>query len=204
MNTYVYHPEQRDVWGDHFFPTGVVLPWDRVPGDFGPDFVSRPDITPQLNRWYCVEFMVRANTPGLRDGRIAAWLDGALIADFPNLRLRDIDTLKIDRFGVSSHIKSNTNNETYMYYDNVVAATSYIGPRSSGSPVEPVAACNAIRVGKKVTAVLHDISGRTVSRQPVEWKREKSLKPPNPTLPNRLYLVKVMGETVMPKKVVVR
>jgi hypothetical protein len=52
--------------------------------------------------------MVRANTPGQRDGRIACWLDGKLIADFPNLRLRDVATLKMDRAGLMLHIKSNT------------------------------------------------------------------------------------------------
>ena len=23
LNAYVYHPDQRDIWGDHFFPTGT-------------------------------------------------------------------------------------------------------------------------------------------------------------------------------------
>lgn len=128
LNIYVYHPEQRSQWGDHFFPTGTVLPNSSEPFDFGPDFESRPDVLPELDRWYCYEYMVRANTPGQRDGRITAWLDGVLVADFPNLRLRDVDTLKIDRFGVSFHIGSNPNGETHRWYDNVVAATSYIGP----------------------------------------------------------------------------
>ena len=66
----------RDQWGDHFFPTGIVLPNSSTPFDFGPDFVARPDVIPVLGRWYCYEFMVKANTPGQRDGRIAFWLDG--------------------------------------------------------------------------------------------------------------------------------
>jgi hypothetical protein len=128
LNIYIYHPEQRSMWGDHFFPTGIVLPYSAMAYSFGPDFVKRPDVTPELDRWYCYEYMVKANTPGQRDGRITFWLDGALVADFPNLRLRDIDTLKIDRFGLSFHIGSNPNGETKKWYDNVVAATSYIGP----------------------------------------------------------------------------
>jgi hypothetical protein len=128
LNIYIYHPEQRSQWGDHFFPTGVVLPNSSVPGNFGDEFVARPDIVPQLGRWYSYEVMVKANTPGLRDGRIACWLDGEMIADFTNLRLRDVDTLKIDRFNLSLHIGSNTAGETWKWYDNVVAATSYIGP----------------------------------------------------------------------------
>ena len=128
LNIYVYHPEQRSQWGDHFFPSGGVTPYSPDPFDFGPDFVSRPDVVPDLDRWYCYEYMVKANTPGLRDGRIAFWLDGVLAADFQNLRLRDIDSLKIDRFGLSFHIKSNTNGVSRKWYDNVVAASEYVGP----------------------------------------------------------------------------
>jgi hypothetical protein len=128
LNLYVYHPEQRDDYGDHFFPTGVVLPNTSLPFDFGPDFVSRPDVTPELGRWYAYELFVRANTPGQRDGRITIWLDGELIGDFPNLRFRDVDTLTLDRFNLSFHARSNSAGETKKWYDNVVAATAYIGP----------------------------------------------------------------------------
>jgi len=128
LNAYVYHPEQRSAYGDHFFPDGKVLPNTSIPGNFGPEFVARPNVVPELNRWYAYEVMLRANTPGIRDGRIAFWLDGKIIADFRNLRLRDIATLKINRFGLSLHIGSNTRSETRKWYDNVVAAKSYIGP----------------------------------------------------------------------------
>ncbi len=128
LNVYIYHPEQRDVWGDHFFPTGIVLPNTSLPYDFGPEFVPRTDVIPELDRWYCWEVMVKANTPGQRDGRIAFWLDGVLAADFPNLRLRDVDTLTIDRFGVGFHVHSNPTGPQTKWYDNVVAADSYIGP----------------------------------------------------------------------------
>ena len=51
-----------------------------------------------------------------------------MVADFENLRFRDVASLKIDRFGLSFHIGSNPNGQTSKWYDNVVAATSYIGP----------------------------------------------------------------------------
>jgi hypothetical protein len=127
MNVYIYHPEQRDNYGDHFFPSGLVLPNTSIPYDFGPDFKPQPEVIPELDHWYCYEYMVKANTPGQRDGRITLWVDGKQIADFGNLRLRDIDTLKIDRFNLSLHAR-NTPKETKKYYDNVVAAKSYIGP----------------------------------------------------------------------------
>ena len=128
LNVYVYHPEQRDLYGDHFFPTGLVSPNTSLPFDFGPDFVPRRDVIQELDRWYCYEVMVQANTPGQRDGRIAFWIDGVLAMDFMNLRLRDVDTLTIDRFGVGFHAGSNPNGEQKKWYDNIVAADAYIGP----------------------------------------------------------------------------
>lgn len=133
LNLYVYHPEQRDIWGDHFYPTGRVVPFDLTPGDFGPDFISRPEVIPERGRWYSYEIMVKVNTPGQRDGRIAMWLDGVLMADFLNIRLRDTTNLRIDKFTLDLHIRNNNLGISKKYYDNVVAATSYIGPVGSGS-----------------------------------------------------------------------
>ena len=129
LNVYIYHPEQRSDYGDHFFPSGLVQPNTSLPHAFGPRFVPRPDFVPELDRWYCFEYMLKANTPGQHDGRVACWMDGKLIADFPNLRFRDIDTLKIDRFGVGLFIANNSRRENKKWYDDVVAATSYIGPQ---------------------------------------------------------------------------
>lgn len=137
LNIYIYHPEQRDVWGDHFYPTGRVVPFDRTPGNFGPSFVARPEVVPQRGRWYAYEVMVKANTPGLRDGRIAMWLDGALIADFPNLRLRDTADLKVDRVNLSLHANGGIQSVSKKWYDNVVIAKSYIGPTYDGGPTAP-------------------------------------------------------------------
>jgi hypothetical protein len=128
LNVYIYHPEQRDNYGDHFFPDGRVMPNTSIPYDFGPDFVARPNVIQDLDRWYGYEVMLRANTPGQRDGRITCWLDGAVIADFPNLYLRDFDTMTIDHFSLSLHFGQNPTIETRKWYDNVVAATAYIGP----------------------------------------------------------------------------
>jgi hypothetical protein len=132
LNAYVYHPDQRDIWGDHFFPTGIVLPFSSAPFNFGPDFVPRPEVTPVLGRWYSYEFMVQANTPGQRNGRIAMWLDGQVIADFQNLRLRETTALKIDRFSIDLHVHTNNLAVARKWSDNVVVATSYIGPMVAG------------------------------------------------------------------------
>lgn len=109
-NCYVYHPGQADRFGDHFFPSGKVLPFSSArsgSATFGKDFVAREDVVPALDRWTCCELMVKANTVGERDGRIAFWIDGRLAADFPGLRLRDVNALTIDRFSLNLHIGRN-------------------------------------------------------------------------------------------------
>jgi hypothetical protein len=78
--------------------------------------------------------MVKANTPGPRDGRIAFWLDGQLLTDFPNLRLRETTALTIDRFTIDLHVFKNSLAIARKWYDNVVAATSSIGPMVSNTP----------------------------------------------------------------------
>lgn len=40
----------------------------------------QPQAAPR-GRWQCVEVMMKLNTPGQRDGRLALWLDGKLIMD---------------------------------------------------------------------------------------------------------------------------
>ena len=132
LNVYCYHPEQGSNFGDHFYPPGRVVPGSEARSGcatFGTRFSPRPDLIPELGRWYCYEYMLEANIPGRRDGRIACWLDGKLVADFPNLRLRDTDTLKINRFGIGLFIAKNDTRESTKWYDDVVAATSYIGPQ---------------------------------------------------------------------------
>src|SRR5262245_44863749 len=127
---YVYHPDQRSDYGDIFYPTGEVSPNTSLPGNFGASFVSRPNVAPALDRWQCYELMIKANTPGQRDGRIGMWLDGKLIGDFPNMRFRDVATLKIDYLSIGGYISPNQARPNKLWYDDVVAATSYIGPRS--------------------------------------------------------------------------
>src|SRR4051812_43362508 len=43
LNIYLYHPEQRGPWGDHFFPTGIVMPGTLTPFTYGEGFAARPD-----------------------------------------------------------------------------------------------------------------------------------------------------------------
>ena len=128
---YVYHMDQQHQWGEQFYPSGKTLP--RVNAArriFGPSFVPRQDFLPIRGRWYCNEFMVQANTPGQRDGRVAFWVDGTLAADFPNLRFRTVDALKVNGIQVGMY-ESRDNGLKRVWIDDIVLATAYIGPMAN-------------------------------------------------------------------------
>ena len=129
-HAYVYHMNQRSGWGDHWYPDGLVIPGE-TPNDFGADFVPRPLHLPETNEWYSVELMVQLNTPGDRDGRIAAWINGELIADWGNVKFRDTADLKIDRIQLNLGASSNSDNTNLQWFDNLVVAKSYIGPMTT-------------------------------------------------------------------------
>ena len=139
---YVYWPGQRSSFGDHWYPDGMVKPvvsgignlgeWLAFPNQY-PDFKPMPDFLPERNRWYCYELMVRANTPGQRDGEVKYWIDGNLVSDFPNLNIRSVSTLKMDEAHIGLHAM-HSERVNKKWYDNVVIATKYIGPMASSSP----------------------------------------------------------------------
>lgn len=198
-NVYIYHPEQRTNYGDHFFPNGQVMPNTSIPFDFGPDFVSRPNVTPGLGRWYCHEVMLKANTVGLRDGRVACWLDGVLIADFPNLRFRNVDSLKIDRFNVSLHAGSNPVCATRKWYDNIVAATSYIGPMNTGLGVNGYQKphINGSVKGNwrgmfGTKAAVYTIAGQRISASLVDIENCRTM---GSRIPNGIYIITGVSKT---------
>jgi len=132
MDIYCYHMDQGRKWGDILYPTGEVHPAENQ-GMFGEHFVPRPNLMAERGRWHCYELMVQTNTPGERDGRVAFWVDGKLAGDFPNLRLRSVAALKINYIVMVSY-SSSVRPHTTHWYDDIVAATSYIGPQAMTHP----------------------------------------------------------------------
>ena len=128
---YCYHMDQGSQWGDVFLPTGDISPNQRKFSGSG--FTSRPNVIPPRDKWIAYELMVHANTPGQADGRIAFWIDGALKADFPGLRFRSTTALKENFVILSSYASTQRPNQR-LWYDDIVVAKSYIGPRTTGAP----------------------------------------------------------------------
>ena len=66
----------------------------------------------ERGRWYCYELMVKVNTPGERDGRVAFWVDGKLSGDFPSLRFRSTPLLQANRINLVTYASSLRPNTT--------------------------------------------------------------------------------------------
>jgi hypothetical protein len=134
LHFYCYNMDQGSQYGDLLYPDGLIIP-GASGVDFGAEFVPRPNLNPERGRWYSFEVMVKANTPGVRDGRIAFWVDGQLTGDFPNLRLRSETGLMLNHVAISTYSSEVHSNKT-LWYDDVVAATSYIGPMVTGGAAD--------------------------------------------------------------------
>jgi Polysaccharide lyase 14 len=93
----------------------------------GTQFLPQTQFAPQPGRWYCLEIMLKPNTPGKADGEQALWVDGKLIGHWTGLHLRDTENLKINGFWLQLAVAEDSP-PTVMWCDDVVVAKSYIGP----------------------------------------------------------------------------
>jgi hypothetical protein len=81
-------------------------------------------------RWICVEFMLKHNTPGQADGEQAFWIDGALQGHWTGINWRKTAALKANALTLESYFTDRwtKNPVNVVCFDNVVIARRYIGP----------------------------------------------------------------------------
>ena len=86
------------------------------------------------DKWICVEFMLKHNTPEQPDGEQAFWIDGALLGHWKGINWRKSATLKANALTVESYITDRWTKHTVntVFFDNIVIAKSYIGPAGKG------------------------------------------------------------------------
>ena len=87
----------------------------------------------QNNRWYCIEQYAKMNTPGANDGILRAWVDGKPAFEKTDIRMRDVDTLKIEAVWLNVYLGGTwtSKSDHHLYIDNVAIARNYIGPKAS-------------------------------------------------------------------------
>lgn len=114
-NFYSYWPDMEKsgdgkYWGNSFY----------VPGS--------PPIP--RDRWICVEFMLRHNTPGKADGSQAYWIDGRLQGRWEGIAWRRNPTLTANALTLETYVTDRWTKRqiNVVDFDNVVIARAYIGP----------------------------------------------------------------------------
>lgn len=83
------------------------------------------------DKWICAEFMLRHNTPGKSDGEQAFWIDGELRGHWRGINWRKSPDLWANAFTLESYVTDRwtKNRVNVVYFDNVVIAKEYIGPK---------------------------------------------------------------------------
>lgn len=114
--------------------------WKMKPDGLGKHwgnwFQPQPDQVPKPETWLCVEWRVKANTAGKDDGELDCWIDGKKCGEFRNISWRSTDTLKVNKVQISlwlepsGYARAGGGTSRTVWYDDVVVATEYIGPKS--------------------------------------------------------------------------
>ena len=119
-NFYSYFPDMKKSRDGHYW---------------GNSFVGDEKIQIKRGRWYCVEMMVKANTPGENDGEQAFWIDGKLGGRFTDIRWRDVKNLKVTCFWLLLYVHASKR-VNRVWFDNVAVSTRPIGPIPGRSEVK--------------------------------------------------------------------
>jgi hypothetical protein len=82
------------------------------------------------DRWICVEFMLKHNTPDQPDGEQAFWIDGSLLGHWKGISWRKAAPLKANALTLETYITDHWTKKpvNVVFFDNVVIARRYIGP----------------------------------------------------------------------------
>ncbi len=113
-------------------PIGFYCYHVDMKGQYGSSWLWAQDRLGYLknNRWYCVEQYAKMNTPGRKDGILRGFVDGKLAFEKTDVRMRNVDTLKIETVWLNVYLGGSWTAQSnhHLYIDNVVIARNYIGP----------------------------------------------------------------------------
>jgi hypothetical protein len=82
------------------------------------------------DRWICVEFMLKHNTPGTADGEQAFWIDGVLQGHWKGFDWRKTPQLRANALTLEAYVTDRwtKNPVNVVEFDSAVIARRYIGP----------------------------------------------------------------------------
>ncbi len=104
---YCYHADMQGRYGSHWV-------WEIE--DLG--YLAN-------NRWYRIKQYAKMNTPGKNDGILRGWVDGKLAFENTDIRMRDVDALKIETVWINVYLGGtwSAESEHHLYIDNVTISS---------------------------------------------------------------------------------
>jgi cephalosporin-C deacetylase-like acetyl esterase len=116
-----------------FYTYWMDMKRDRDGNYWGNMFAPpKPDqIVLKRGLWYCLEQMIKANTPGQADGEMAGWIDGKLYVHLKGFRWRTSQDVRLKRISLGLYIHQSRR-PNMVWYDDVALSTGYIGPTETG------------------------------------------------------------------------
>lgn len=106
---------------------------------WGTNNIASPPVITPLGAWTCLEARVQANTNGQSNGVQTLWVDGSQVGQWPGIRFRTDDALKVNSLGlrhyVTDDVYASGQTEETVWFDDVVVSTAPIGcgPAASGT-----------------------------------------------------------------------
>ena len=111
---YTYHADMKGKYGEHWGGSRRFTP----------------------GQWQCIELMIQINTidagatKGNHDGVVRLWVDGETVDEHDGIRFRDLPEMGLDNWEYGFYFGGTWTcpKDQYIYMDNIVVATDYIGP----------------------------------------------------------------------------
>ncbi len=157
-------------------PVGFYCYHADMKGQYGSGWIWKTEKRGLLenNRWYCIEQYAKMNTPGKTDGILRAWVDGKPAFEKTDIRMRDVDTLKIEAVWLNVYLggKWTAKSEHHLYIDNVVIAHKYIGPRKTDSAKYIFPSVDELRQQKGLPDPFVMPDGKRV-RNVADWQEQR-------------------------------
>lgn len=96
---------------------------------WGNELAPEPPVVFPTDRWFCLEMMMQANTPGQRDGVQEYWIDDTNGHRVESMMWRTSPTLALNRARLQHYIETSDANghSNRVWFDDLVVSTSRIG-----------------------------------------------------------------------------